>query len=143
MSGWDNSNSGALFKESEKKGDSYPDYRGKTGFSGTQFWSSGWIKDVDGKKQLSLSFNEVDGDASGSGTLSRNERKNSERQPDFVGVASVDGTEYQVAGWKRTAKSSGKEFISVKVEPPRDAPQPVASSGAGQSYTSPDDDIPF
>ncbi len=142
MSEWDNSNSGALFKEN-KKSDSHPDYKGKAGFDGTQHWASGWVKSEGEDKYLSLSFQEVDGSGAGSGRLTRNSRKNSERHPDFVGTASLDGTEYSLAGWKRTARTSGKEFISLKAEPPRDAPQKQEPAAASVSSGVDDDEIPF
>ena len=141
MSGYDNTNSGALFKENEKKSDSHPDFRGNIGFQGTSCWASGWVREEDGEKCLSLSFQQKDGGASGEGKLNKNPRKNSDRHPDYVGKCTFgDDGEFNLAGWKRTAKTSGKEFISIRVEVPQDAKpkeeQPVTAGVA-------DDDIPF
>jgi len=141
MSEYDNSNSGAFFKESEKKSDTHPDYSGSLGVRGTQCWASGWVRERDGKKELSLSIKEKDGGRAGAGTFLKNERKTNERHPDYKGMLSFDGDDFEIAGWKRTAKVSGKEFISVKVDTPRDGtPRPeVAQVTAGVA----DDEIPF
>lgn len=52
---YDNTNSGALFKN-EKEKESQPDYRGQINVNGTEFWLSAWIKSSKaGTKYMSLS----------------------------------------------------------------------------------------
>ena len=54
--GYDNTNSGALFKNNRKSEDSQPDYTGNINFSGTDCWLSAWLKkDKNGKTYMSLS----------------------------------------------------------------------------------------
>lgn len=56
MSQYDNSNSGALFKN-DKQNDRQPDYRGSwTDANGVEYWLSAWIKTSQkGDKFMSLS----------------------------------------------------------------------------------------
>lgn len=51
-------NSGSLFRNESKKSDNHPDYTGKINFKGETLDLSGWIKDTNGKKWLSLSVRE-------------------------------------------------------------------------------------
>jgi uncharacterized protein (DUF736 family) len=44
MADYDNTNSGALFKNNEKATDKHPDYRGTINVEGTEYWLSAWIK---------------------------------------------------------------------------------------------------
>lgn len=41
---YDNTNSGALFKNDRKETANQPDYRGNLNVNGQDFWISGWIK---------------------------------------------------------------------------------------------------
>ena len=56
MSQYDNTNSGALFKN-DKQNDRQPDYRGSwTDANGTEYWLSAWIKQSkSGQTFMSLS----------------------------------------------------------------------------------------
>lgn len=62
MSTYDNSNSGVLFRNKNKReGDKQPDYRGNGEFGGVQFQISGWLKEskkTPGVKFLSLKLSE-------------------------------------------------------------------------------------
>ena len=52
---YDNTNSGALFKNDEKESEKHPDYRGTIDIEGREFWLSGWIKtSKKGTKFMSL-----------------------------------------------------------------------------------------
>jgi len=51
-------NSGSLFRNETKKSDNHPDYTGKLNIGGQTLDLSGWIKDTNGKKWLSLSVRE-------------------------------------------------------------------------------------
>lgn len=44
MADYDNTNSGALFKNAEKATDKHPDYRGTINVDGTEYWLSAWLK---------------------------------------------------------------------------------------------------
>ena len=50
-------NSGALFKEEEKKSEKHPDYKGNCLVNGKQMYISAWINTSQaGKRYMSLSF---------------------------------------------------------------------------------------
>lgn len=60
--GYKNENSGALFKNTEKKTDKHPDYRGSINVGGTDYWLSAWIKkSKDGKTYMSLAVSDKQG----------------------------------------------------------------------------------
>jgi hypothetical protein len=44
MSEYDNTNSGALFKNDKSGNEKRPDYRGQIDIEGAQFWLSAWIR---------------------------------------------------------------------------------------------------
>lgn len=50
------------------------------------------------------------------GALFNNHEKKSPAQPDFRGNVIIEGKKYWLAGWKKTARESGKQFTSLKVE---------------------------
>jgi uncharacterized protein (DUF736 family) len=53
---YDNTNSGALFRNEEKSEERHPDYRGSLNVGGTEYWISSWLKTAKtGKKYMSLS----------------------------------------------------------------------------------------
>ena len=53
---FDNQNSGALFKNTEKQTDNHPDYKGQINVAGTDYWISSWLKTSSkGVKYMSLS----------------------------------------------------------------------------------------
>ncbi len=63
-------------------------------------------------------------------TLSRNEKRNNDRQPEFRGELDIDGVKYELAAWVREVRSgpnAGKKFFSGKVSPKAD---PNADSGS-------------
>lgn len=57
---YDNTNSGALFKNDRKQNDKHPDYNGSLNVDGTDYWLSGWLKEKNGKKFFSLSVKPKD-----------------------------------------------------------------------------------
>lgn len=65
--------------------------------------------------------------------LFKNDQDGNENRPVLKGKVNIEGTEYEVALWSRTAKASGNKFWSGKVEQ-KDA-QPVAAGT--------DEDVPF
>ena len=57
MAQYDNTNSGALFKNDRKEKDTHPDLSGTINIEGKEYWLSGWTKRNDDRsfKVLSLS----------------------------------------------------------------------------------------
>ena len=62
-------------------------------------------------------------DNTNSGVLFKNEKKNTDKHPDYRGTLDVEGVIYDVAGWIKTAKSSGKKFLSIKISVPKPKPE--------------------
>ena len=57
MSDYDNTNSGALFKNERKEADTHADYNGSVNVDGKEFWLNAWLKESKaGKKYMSLSL---------------------------------------------------------------------------------------
>lgn len=79
------------------------------------------------------------------GVLFPVKEKKNEKGPDITGTATIGGTEYRMAGWRKSTKSDGSPFYSIKFEIP-DATQ--AKSGgkdgkAGKAAKPSADDEPF
>jgi uncharacterized protein (DUF736 family) len=56
---YDNTNSGALFRNEKKASEKHPDYRGDINVDGKDFWVSAWVKtSKKGTKFMSLSVTE-------------------------------------------------------------------------------------
>jgi len=74
------------------------------------------------------------------GAIWRNERKESDRHPDFNGNLNVEGVEYWVSAWKRAPdakpNSPALKFSIKRKEEKR--PEPQANGGL-----DPSDPIPF
>lgn len=59
---YDNTNSGALFKNKKKATEKHPDYTGSVNVAGHDYWLSAWIKETkSGEKIMSLAVKQKDG----------------------------------------------------------------------------------
>jgi uncharacterized protein (DUF736 family) len=76
-----------------------------------------------------------------SGSLFKNERKETDSHPDYKGSALIGGVEHWLDAWINTAKD-GSKYMSLKMKP-KDAQQ--SGSYAKQEPADLDDssDIPF
>lgn len=52
----------------------------------------------------------------GQGSLFRNDKQGNEKRPDWRGSLTLDGKEYEVAGWERTSQK-GTAYISLSGKP--------------------------
>lgn len=87
------------------------------------------------------------------GVLFKNDRKESDRHPDYKGSAEVDETEYWVSAWIKEGRNG--KFLSMSFtekEEDRPAPPPSRptktpqrqqSDSRRQGFDDMDDDIPF
>lgn len=58
---YDNTDSGALFKNKEKATDKHPDYQGSVNVGGKDYWLSAWLKESKaGEKYMSLAVKAKD-----------------------------------------------------------------------------------
>ena len=91
-------------------------------------------------------------DRTNTGTLGRNTRKEKDSHPDFTGQININGVDYWLSGWTKTAgpqaAKPGSKFLSLSVKPkdglaePRPAPQ--AKVMTEDNWDKFDDaDIPF
>jgi hypothetical protein len=70
------------------------------------------------------------------------EKKNP-KGPDYTGELDIDGKKYRIAGWKKTAKSSGKTFLAGDVEAMDDRRQKQGGTASGGHRPMTAEDIPF
>lgn len=69
-----NNNTGALFKNKDKKTPNQPDYKGNVSIEGKKYLASGWIKQVPGKDDY-ISLSLTDPDTFAKKTWNNNETK--------------------------------------------------------------------
>ena len=72
-----------------------------------------------------------------SGVLFKNDKKETEKHPDYRGQAEVDNVEYWVSAWIKTAKS-GNKFMSLSFKPKEYNPESSIPEPAPI-----DDSVPF
>ena len=80
---------------------------------------------------MSITYEQRDGQ----GSLFINEKKTSDKQPDYQGNVMINGKKMQIAGWKKQSKS-GSTFLSIQISEPREA----TTAAAKPAF---DDKLPF
>ena len=78
------------------------------------------------------------------GSLFRNEKKETDSHPDHTGKVKIGGVEYWVSAWINESKS-GQKYFGMKFKPKdeqRQGPQANSSYGGGGLGVI-DDDVPF
>jgi hypothetical protein len=83
--------------------------------------------------------------------LSRNKKGDNPKRPDYRGTVTIEGVEYELAGWIREKKSDGSKFMSGTVKPkqpkPSEGPKGEDEGGFAPPPAPPpsdlDDDRPF
>lgn len=75
------------------------------------------------------------------GSIWKNDKKETDKHPDFTGSLNVDGVEYWVSAWKRKPDQSDKApALSFSIKAKEDAPSKPASK---QPIDEIDSDLPF
>ena len=82
-----------------------------------------------------------DYDNTNSGALFKNDKKESEKQPDYRGPINVQGVDMEIAAWLKTSKA-GKKFMSLQIGPKWE-PKESAAPRQAPVVDDFDDSIPF
>lgn len=81
------------------------------------------------------------------GALFKNEKKESDKHPDYTGSVTIKGDKFNLAAWITVSKTSGKKYMNLKLTPwgQKSTKQPAQASGgqSGQDEPFVDDEIPF
>lgn len=81
------------------------------------------------------------------GSLFVNDKKETDKHPDYTGTALINGKEYYISGWRNIAKSSGKTYLSLAFKEKEEVTKQQSNSqppSTGFSINNNfDDDIPF
>jgi phage repressor protein C with HTH and peptisase S24 domain len=77
----------------------------------------------------------------GQGSLFKNERKESEKHPDYTGSAKIDGRDFWLSAWIKEG-TKGK-FMSLALKPKDATSPPVRKALEHQLKRDMDDEIPF
>ena len=76
-------------------------------------------------------------DNTNSGVLFRNEKKQTEKHPDFTGSINSDGREFFLSAWVNET-NDGRKYFKLSLSPKDEKPSKPA-----QQQSIPDEDIPF
>jgi len=76
-----------------------------------------------------------------SGSLFKNDKKQTEKQPDYNGTIKVDGKEYKLAAWIKESKS-GMKYFSISAQEANVVPSDNTSS-PNQFGAKVDTGLPF
>ena len=57
---YDNTNRGTLGRNKRREKDTHPEFKGKCNIEGVEYWISGWVRESNGEKFFSLSFQPKD-----------------------------------------------------------------------------------
>jgi uncharacterized protein (DUF736 family) len=84
----------------------------------------------------------MDYDNTNRGVLFRNDRKETETQPDFTGSIDVDGVDHYLSAWVKESKQ-GKKFFSLSVKAKDAVAKPAMQKAKQVIQEDFEDDIPF
>ena len=75
------------------------------------------------------------------GALFKVDEVKSEKHPVYTGVAMIDGKEKQISAWINTAKTSGKQYMSLKFDVPK--PKKDAYFSKSTATAIAEEEVPF
>lgn len=73
------------------------------------------------------------------GVLFKNEKKETEKHPDYNGSCEIDGVEYWMSSWIKESQKTGKKFMSFAFTRKEDQGQNQVQAAS----TVAEDDVPF
>jgi uncharacterized protein (DUF736 family) len=76
-----------------------------------------------------------------SGALFKNEKKDTDKHPDYAGKINVNGKELRLAAWVREGKAG--KFMSLKVSELTQKQEVKPAAKASGSFEDMPDDLPF
>lgn len=76
------------------------------------------------------------------GVLFRNDKKETEKHPDFTGSMDVGGVDHYLSAWVKESKQ-GKKFFSISIKPKNDVAAPAIQKAKQAVEEDFEDDIPF
>lgn len=80
-----------------------------------------------------------------SGSLFKNDRKESDRHPDYQGTATIDGKQFYMSAWLKEGRNG--KWMSFAFKPKlmsdRGSPPTGGRNDPRPSQQDPDDDLPF
>lgn len=82
----------------------------------------------------------ADYDNTDRGVLFKNDRKDSDKHPDYKGSINVGGTEYWLSAWIKEGQKG--KFMSLSVQP-KEQRQQAPQRAPAANLADMDDDIPF
>ena len=76
------------------------------------------------------------------GVLFRNDKKDTEKHPDFTGSMDVGGVDHYLSAWVKESKQ-GKKFFSLSITPKNEVATPAIQKAKQIVEEDFEDDIPF
>lgn len=76
------------------------------------------------------------------GVLFRNDKKETEKHPDYTGSMDVGGVDHYLSAWLKESKQ-GKKFFSISIKPKNDVAAPAIQKAKQAVEEDFEDDIPF
>ena len=78
------------------------------------------------------------------GILSRNERRENDKHPEYTGTLNVDGVDFWLSGWVKERNDGSGKFFSLSVKPKQAPAQKAPQKPVKQAAQAFDDsDVPF
>ena len=82
-----------------------------------------------------------------SGALFRNDKRETEKHPEYTGKITIEGVEYYLSAWVNESTHTGQKYFALKAKP-KAATAPATTTAPAQPrpgvvVADPIDDLPF